>query len=918
MKREKAPLSVSLGTYLGILLLLVSALPILVFLLWPYSSIYDQKLADVRERHLLIASNLGADLEDYYRDVISAMDSFVISIADEQAIDAQPIFENLNFRHVCVLDRHSGIVLKNYLDQEYACPDVVRTKTLALLNSLVAQGGVQMSGVRSAPDGQPELLVVTAYGDRLIVGALSTDVFVERQRQIRFGTGGHAAILDQFGRVLAHPLAEWVRTTRDLSVMQVVQRVLNGERGVMTFYSAAKEQEMVAGFAPVNGSGWGVIVLQPLQECELAAANFNREVVFILLIGMVVSMLIAYILSRSINNRIQNIQSAIEQIASGHHDVTLWPKKKLIEVINFQVVEEGINKLAGDMNRVHGIRERYSQELEASNIKLRNEVNVRRSTENELREIGEWYQALFENVPIPIRELDLTASKELIDELPVTDLNELQQYLDENPDFINRFGQASRILKANAASLELHEYDNETQYIEKIHAEFGPESLAFIRKSIEAMFLGETQVTSETAIYRNTGEKRDLITTWSVLPGHEADFSRVLLTSVDMTERLASERALRQAQKMEAVGQLTGGVAHDFNNLLTAVGGSAELLSMNPAHDSNLVELIQKAVDRGAELTQRLLRFSRIQPLQRQTIDLQKLAFDMQDMLQRTLGPNIDIRIFGDENLLHICADPGQVEATILNLALNARDAMPDGGRLLINCRKADPEEIKELDLLEGSYSAMDVTDNGIGMPPETVLHAFEPFFTTKEVGKGSGLGLSMVYGFASQSKGGTLIRSNVGKGTTVTLLLPKSEASKEKQRSVRQKFTYSPSTEQQSILVLEDDEGVMNHLIRLLTDLGYNVLPAPNTKAAWDIVKAGIEFDLLLSDVMLPGQLSGPAFAKQLRLKRPGCPVIFVSGYPDAWAVGKQQSLPDSIWLTKPFKTDDLSNSIIQLLVTA
>ena len=921
IKREKAPIRISLGTYLGILLLLISGLPILVFLLWPNSLVYDQKLAEVRERQLLIASNLSASLEVYHRDVMAVMDSFAISIADGKAIDAKPIFENLKFRTICVVDQDSGTVLDRYLDQEHACPDVVQAPSLTFLNALTAQGGVQMSGVRPAPDGQPQILVVTAYNDKLVMGALHTDVFIERQRQINFATEAHATILDQYGGVLAHPAEEWKRTSQDLSAKGIVQRVLNGEKGVMTFFSDVTDQEIAAGFAPVNGSGWGVIVLQPLQEFELAAEAFKREVVFILLIGLGVSLVMAYFLSRSFSIRIENIQSAVKQIASGRHEVTVWPRNKLVDVIDFRVVEDGISKMAEDMHSASQFQDCYSQELETNNIKLRNEINVRSSVEGKLRQIGTRYQALFEKVPIPIREEDLSGFKKLVDELAMPDEDALNHYLDGNPEFINRCGSLARVLHANEASLELHEYENEALLIKKIHTEFGPESCEFIRKSIVAIYSGETRVTSETAIYRSTGEKRDLQTTWSVLPGHEADFSRVLLTSIDMTDRLASEKALRQAQKMEAVGQLTGGVSHDFNNLLTVVGGSADLLSMDPVHDSILVKRIQKAVNRGAELTQRLLAFSRIQPLQPQTIDLQELASEIQAMLQRTLGPNIDIRTHAEENIFQIHADPGQVEAAILNLALNARDAMPDGGQLQITCRKAETEEMTELGLLPGTYSALDVIDSGKGMSSETALRAFEPFFTTKDVGKGSGLGLSMVYGFARQSKGGTLIRSNVGSGTTVTLLLPKSEIATEQKRPreqhVRKEVTNRISTNQ-TILILEDDTGVLNHLISLLTELGYKVVPASSTKAAWDIVNTGTEFDLLLSDVMLPEQQSGPAFAKELRLKRPDCPVIFISGFPDASAVGMKHTLQDAIWLKKPFKTADLSHAIRRALVTA
>ena len=323
----------------------------------------------------------------------------------------------------------------------------------------------------------------------------------------------------------------------------------------------------------------------------------------------------------------------------------------------------------------------------------------------------------------------MSAFKAKVDALGLNDLEALERYLDENPSFLIECGKTVRILDANAASVKLHGYDDKSEMMAHVLDSFGPESIAFIRRFALAIFNGKTRDRIQTAIYQSSGHRRTLITSWSVLPGHELDFARCLVTSVDISEQVEAEEALRQSQKMEAIGQLTGGIAHDFNNLLAVLQGNAELLALNPAHDRDLIEPIKSAVHRGAELTQRLLAFSRKQALMPKSVDLLALANSMGSLLRRTLGPNIKINIHGRAGLYNVHADPGQIEAALLNLALNARDAMPNGGTLDILCRPALTEELSDRGLEKGEYAVLSVRDNGEGIAAGDMPHIFEPLF---------------------------------------------------------------------------------------------------------------------------------------------------------------------------------------------
>ena len=373
------------------------------------------------------------------------------------------------------------------------------------------------------------------------------------------------------------------------------------------------------------------------------------------------------------------------------------------------------------------------------------------------------------------------------------------------------------------------------------------------------------------------------------LPATAFLFVLVLLTMrrtrafyAEADRRELAEQALRQSQKMEAVGQLTGGVAHDFNNLLTIIIGNLGIAKRGvvEARAERALDNALVGAERAAQLTQRLLAFSRRQPLNPRVIDVNKLITSISDLLTRTLGENIELETISGAGLWKAEVDASELESTLLNLALNARDAMPDGGKLTIETSNAylDDEYCRQHeDLVPGQYILIAITDNGAGMSAETIDRAFEPFYTTKEAGKGTGLGLSQVYGFMKQSDGHVKIYSEPGEGTTIKLYLPRRDGDEAGISADDQ--AGSDRGRGETILIVEDDDGVRQYASEILRDLNYQIIEAKDSATALRLLDAKKEFDLLLTDVVLPGK-NGRELADEIERRRPGTKVIFMTGY--------------------------------------
>ena len=391
---------------------------------------------------------------------------------------------------------------------------------------------------------------------------------------------------------------------------------------------------------------------------------------------------------------------------------------------------------------------------------------------------------------------------------------------------------------------------------------------------------------------------------------------------VDMTKQRLLEEQFRQSQKMEAVGQLTGGLAHDFNNLLTGISGSLEMLQIRAAQGrfdavDRYVAAAQGAARRAAALTHRLLAFSRRQTLDPKTTDVNRLICDMEDLVRRTVGPQVEIEVVGAGGLWSTLVDPNQLENALLNLCINARDAMPDGGRITIETANKwlDERAAAERDLSPGQYVSLCVSDTGTGMTPDVIARAFDPFFTTKPIGAGTGLGLSMIYGFVRQSGGQVRIYSELGQGTTMCLYLPRDTgaAPADLPAASRQEEEVRGSGE--VVLVVDDEPTVRMLISEVLDESGYAGIEAGDAQTGLRILRSPAKVDLLITDVGLPGGMNGRQMADAARVLRPDLKVLFITGYAENAAVGNGKLDPGMEVLTKPFAMDVLAQRIRRMV---
>lgn len=486
------------------------------------------------------------------------------------------------------------------------------------------------------------------------------------------------------------------------------------------------------------------------------------------------------------------------------------------------------------------------------------------------------------------------------------DQTEIRFLIEKNADGIIVVDEAGTVLFANPAAEQI----------------FGRSSGALIGSPIGIPFV--TSDTAEITVHRPgdrplDAEVRVVETSWDHRPARLASVR-------DISARRALEERLRHSAKMEAIGRLTAGIAHDFNNLLTVVLGNLESVQRRAAGlDSKLVYAIENA-KRGAQqaavLTERLLAFARRKPLEPRLLDLDAIVRRMSDLLQRTLGERIIVRAKIGANLWSVEADPTELEAALLNLAVNARDAMPSGGELTIEAANfelaIDPDAV-EGETKAGPHVLISVADSGTGMAPEVLRHVFEPFFTTKTDGRGTGLGLSQVYGFAKQSGGYAKVSSQPDVGTTVSIFLPKATAQFETaEPHFLQPGNIAPAptaSGAEAILVVEDDKGVRRYATSSLRELGYVVFEAADATVALDILRRQPDIQLLFTDLGLPGGIDGKSLSEQARLMRPSLRVLITSAYADSSLIQEGRLAPDIDFLTKPFTFAGLASRVREVL---
>jgi len=537
------------------------------------------------------------------------------------------------------------------------------------------------------------------------------------------------------------------------------------------------------------------------------------------------------------------------------------------------------------------------------------DVTAYRETENALRRSEMRYRTIFDSIPVAVFEEDWSACKRIIDGLKADGVEDIYSRLINDPGLMKQLWAGMKSLTQNPAAYAVYK-TNDTDTLYDFFREWDPASdpggAELLARYFDALAKGKTSYSGEVQHTVTDGSFIHAQMHIRIPEAFQDTWERVLLAEEDVTQRKNAEDQLRQAQKMEAVGQLTGGIAHDFNNVLSIILGNLDLLRdevLPLGEAASHVRTAIRAAENGAALAHRLLAFSRKQPLKPQPVDIEQLIEGLRGLAKRTLRENIDLRIQAEEELWPCLVDPGQLENALLNLAINARDAMPEGGTITIdssNVTILDGDQ--ETDLRPGGYVRIAVADTGTGIPAETLHHVFEPFFTTKDVGKGSGLGLSMIYGFGKQSGGDVMIETEMGEGTTVSLYLPRflgregapAEESPEEQVLEAQGET---------ILVVEDDPDLRAMISATLKSLGYVTFEAESAKMALELLNSRVKVDLLLTDVVLPGGVNGRQLVADVLQRRPWLPALLMSGYADRAMTLPAPLDPDIPLLQKPFR---------------
>jgi len=516
--------------------------------------------------------------------------------------------------------------------------------------------------------------------------------------------------------------------------------------------------------------------------------------------------------------------------------------------------------------------------LETANRQLQEEIGERKRIQELELETQARFRFLFANNPLPMWVYDL---------------------------------DTLRFLEVNHTASMKYGYSSE---------EFAEMSISDIRPIEDVGRLIENVETRQTALqqsgpWRHRKKDGGIITV--EISSHILNWDgrrAALVVAEDITERKNLEQQLRQAQKMEAVGRLTGGISHDFNNLLGIIMGNLDLLMERVGNDAESAELAREALEgaqRGAELTKRMLAFARMQPLQPKIVDLNEILPGMTAMLQRTLREDISVDMAPVSGLWPARCDKSQVEDAILNLAINARDAMPHGGKLLIETANACLDEeyaMRHADVTAGDYVMLAVTDSGTGMAPDVIERAFEPFFTTKPAGQGTGLGLSMVYGFARQSGGHVKIYSELGHGTTVRLYLPRNRQDGDASAETEWDDKAALADNHETVLVVEDDTRLRRVAVKLLTELGYAVHESDSAQHALGLLEDDRSIDLLFTDVVMPGGMTGFDLAKAARSLRPDLRILLTTGYSEDFVKSGTEQPEGVDLIGKPYRKRELA----------
>ncbi len=537
----------------------------------------------------------------------------------------------------------------------------------------------------------------------------------------------------------------------------------------------------------------------------------------------------------------------------------------------------------------------------------------RRQTQQQLDESEERYRSLFENSPVPMWEVDLSGVKAFVDELHRDRIADIRRYFNDHPDAVRSAFESIRMLHVNRAGLQLHGAESERLLIEHLGSLFNESELVAVRESVLAFCEGKTWFAAEVPTLTLTGERKLVDLKVALSKGAESNWDSVIVAFNDITENRRMETQLRQAQKMEAVGRLAGGVAHDFNNLLTVIIGHCQLaLARTPAGAGgrDWIEQVLRCGERAAALTSRLLAFGRRQVTRPRPIDLSAVVEEMRKLIERLVGDNIELCIVTGANLPATLADPDQMQQVVMNLVVNARDAMPRGGRLVIETSSVELSTDGG-QARDGRHVVLSVSDSGMGMDEETKNRIFEPFFTTKQ-GKGTGLGLATVYGIVQQSGGFTTVESSPGRGATFKIFLPACEGMAESPAEPIREAAASGGTE--TILVVEDEPSVRSLVRESLESVGYRVVTAEDGESALRLLGKLDRVDLLLTDVAMPG-MNGPELVSYASCIREDLKFLCMSGYSDKVFQRGGDVARGVSFLQKPFTPATLAEKVREVL---
>jgi PAS domain S-box-containing protein len=546
------------------------------------------------------------------------------------------------------------------------------------------------------------------------------------------------------------------------------------------------------------------------------------------------------------------------------------------------------------------------------------DIHERKSIEEELRNREEHFRSLFEGVPISLWEEDYSGVLAYLNSLRFREIENFEEYLLDHPEVTAECAARVRIIAVNEASLALHKAKTFEELMVGLPATFTEQSYQVFRDQLVAIWRGDDRWSGEAELKTLDGEPRQVVAHWSVPHGYLETMSRVYVSITDVTEKASLEHQLRQSQKMESIGRLAGGVAHDFNNLLTVIQGYSSMIheELDPGNPMlEHIEEITHAGERAADLTQQLLAFSRKQIVAPQVIDLNDMMRKLDKMLQRLIGEDVRLVFNLDEDLEKIDMDPGQMNQVLVNLAVNARDAMPDGGTMTFTTSNAtlNKHDVSALTHSTATPHVMiSVGDSGHGMDAKTQEKIFEPFFTTKSMDQGTGLGLATVYGIIKQGNGMIKIDSAPGQGTTFKIYLPVSQRMQEVASPASETKTKRGKT---TILLIEDEDAVRKTVSRILVTSGYTVLEAAHPLDALSLARQhGTDIDMVLTDVVMP-EMSGSECHRELCKIVPDIKVLFMSGYTSDVITNRGVLDEGTHFIHKPFTKTELQQKLQMVL---